>query len=103
MENEPVFIVKSEEDVLTVVGTGRSAAFYGDEEKIKVAKAAADAGVVVRLIPGVRKFTAGWDTEEGILAALLATAPGRCFVQSLPAALLEEIYSLAEPRAGEVY
>lgn len=102
MGDEPVFIVKSEQDVLTVVGLGRSASFYGDEEKIKLAKTAADAGTIVRFVPGVRKFVAGWDTEEGILAALLATAPGRCFVQSLPETLLEEIHLLTEPRFGEV-
>ena len=103
MGDNPVFIVKSEQDVLTVVGLGRSAAFYGNDEKVKVAKVAADSGTVVRFLPGVRKFVAGWDTEEGILAALLATAPGRCFVQSLPETLLEEIHSFTETHFGEVY
>jgi hypothetical protein len=97
--NDPVFVVDADGVLITAAGIGDSTKVSirsDNPEYVKEAKEAADIKKEVPFIWGVRPLKAGWDTEEGILAALLSVQQGRSYVLEAP----EEILAILEELQG---
>ena len=97
--NDPVFVVDADGVLITAAGVGDSATVSirsDNPEYVKEAKAAADNKKEVPFIWGVRPLKAGWDTEEGVLAALLSVRQGRSYVLEAP----EEVLAILDELQG---
>ncbi len=101
---QPVFIVDSDGELLSAVGVGKdNVTFHGSPDKVAKARFAADQEEPIDFIWGVRSFITGWETEEGILASLLAVSPGRTYIKEAPEGIMNLIHSLAgDHNHGEV-
>lgn len=86
----PVFIAEADGVHITVVGYGSEAtSLITCENPVfeKRVRMAATFGYPVEYVWGVSIY-AGWETPEGIIAALLAAAPGRTRILRAPAEAL---------------
>lgn len=105
--DDPVFVVDADGELISATGVGskQNVAIRSDNpELVKAAKQAADLNVKVDFIWGARPLIAGWDSEEGILAALLAAKSGRSFVVEAPESVLKVINELSGPQQeGIIY
>ena len=106
-KSDPVFVVDADGTLITAVGIGSrdSVSFSSDNTTfVQAATFAADAELEVEIIHGVPSYRAGWDTEEGILAALMSVARGRTYIKEVPESLLRKIHNLAGPQEeGTIY
>lgn len=107
LKPEPVFVVDADGVLITAVGVGNKDSVTFSSSNVQFAKDAAFAADVelnVEIIHGAQGYQAGWDTEEGILAALMSVAPGRTYIKVIPDSLLLKIHKLAGPQdEGIVY
>jgi len=104
---DPVFIVDADGTLITAVGIGsRGSVTVSSDNAVFVQGVifAADAESEVEIIHGAPSYRAGWDTEEGILAALMSVAMGRTYIKKVPESLLRKIHQLAGPQEeGTIY
>lgn len=103
MTDSPRFVVDSEGELLSARVTNGEVIFTGESERIARARQAAEQKLQVQFLPGVAPLQATLSSDEGILAALLASAPGRCRVVAVPQKLLERLHQLADVRPGQIY
>jgi len=92
----PTFVIDSDGELISAVGLGSGeVVFSGAPWRIALARQAANAETPVHFIWDAEPLIAGWETEEGILAALLAVAPGRSYIKEAPESIIELIHGLA--------
>ena len=102
-----VFVVDADGTLITATGVGSpdTVAFSSsDPTLVASAKRAATTGEEVEFIIHAKPLVAGWDSPMGILAALLASAPGRSYIKEAPEEVLEAIHELSGPKEpGVIY
>jgi hypothetical protein len=85
--DDPTFVVDADGVLITAVGIGskHTVSIRSDNpEFVRKVKLAADTHAKVNFIYGADPLTAGWKTNDEVLAALLAAAPGRSYVKEAP-------------------
>ncbi len=104
--NDPTFVVDADGVLVTAVGIGsKDKVLIRSDDAALVERVieAADTQTEVTIVNNAAKFTAGWDTEIGILAALVASAPGRTYIKEAPEVALQQIWDRAENQPNTVY
>lgn len=103
--DDAIFIVDADGVLLTAVGYGspETVNFRSDSpELIARAKEAANTNMPVSIVHLAPDFISGWDTPMGILAALVAAAPGRTYIKTAPEEALQAIWDAAGPQDGTI-
>jgi hypothetical protein len=103
--DDAVFIVDADGVLLTAVGYGspEEVTFRSDDPQlITRAKEAADSQAPINIVYLAPDFIAGWDTPIGLLAALVAAAPGRTYIKTAPEEAMQAIWDAAGPQDGNI-
>jgi hypothetical protein len=91
--------------ISTGFGSASTVVFTSDNQQLVIAaKKAATLKTHVEFLPHTPALVAGWETPLGILAAMLAVSPGRCYIHDAPNEVLESLKEvIGEPKQGAIY
>lgn len=102
---DPAIVVDADGTLITATGVGdkNSVVFRSENaELVSRAKHAADSGKPTEILYKAKPVNAGWDSLMSILAALMATVPGRCYIISAPDEVLQGIQDLNDAPSGAI-
>jgi len=105
--DDATYVVDADGVLVTAAGVGSEETVVirsDDSALIDRVRDAANANEPVTIVYQAKPFIAGWDTEIGVLAALMAAAPGRTYIKEAPETAMKEIWALTgDDEPGVIY